>query len=118
MKRLLSTHYDRLGLDSEAIPENRLRMPFHDEMCAVVEDVMPEVVSFHFGLPASEFVERIQKRGVKVLSSATSVREAIWLRDHGCDVIIVQGFQAGGHRAMFLNVKSRLRWDCLHCCLR
>ncbi len=82
---------------------SRLRMPFDEEMCEVVEEVRPEVVSFHFGLPPSALVERVKKQGCKVLSSATSVREAIWLQNHGCDAIIVQGSEAGGHRAMFLE---------------
>lgn len=102
-KQKLSTHYKRLGLNIELIPESRLRMPFDDEMCDVLEKVMPEIVSFHFGLPAPALVERVKKQGAKVLSSATSVREAVWLQDHGCDAIIVQGAEAGGHRAMFLE---------------
>ncbi len=102
-KRLLSTHYQRVGLNLEPTPESRLRMPFNEEMCEVVEEIRPEVVSFHFGLPAPALVERVKKQGSKILSSATSVREAIWLEDHGCDAIIVQGSEAGGHRAMFLE---------------
>ena len=102
-KHLLRPHYARLGLDVEAIPEARLRMPFDGEMCEVVEEIKPEVVSFHFGLPAAALVDRVKKRGIKVLSSATSVREAMWLEDHGCDAVIVQGAEAGGHRAMFLE---------------
>ena len=102
-KQKLSTHYERLELDIEAIPESRLRMPFDEKMCDVLEEVKPEVVSFHFGLPAPALVERVKKQGAKVLSSATSVREAVWLQDHGCDAIIVQGAEAGGHRAMFLE---------------
>jgi nitronate monooxygenase len=31
------------------------------------------------------------------------VREAIWLEEHGCDAIIAQGFEAGGHRGIFLT---------------
>jgi nitronate monooxygenase len=61
------------------------------------------VVSFHFGLPHPRLVKRLKTRGVKILSSATSVREAKWLEDHGCDAIIGQGYEAGGHRAMFLE---------------
>ncbi len=102
-KRLLSTHYERLGLALEAVPEKRIRMPFSEEMCEIVEEVVPEIVSFHFGLPAPALLERVKKRGIKVLSSATSVREAVWLEDHGCDAVIVQGAEAGGHRAMFLE---------------
>ena len=38
-----------------------------------------------------------------VLSSATTVEEAVWLEAHGCDAIIAQGFEAGGHRGLFLS---------------
>jgi nitronate monooxygenase len=31
------------------------------------------------------------------------VREAKWLESRGCDAIIAQGIEAGGHRAMFLE---------------
>lgn len=102
-KSFLRPHYERFALDIEAVPENRLRLPFDEETCAVVEEVLPEVVSFHFGLPASGLLDRLKRRHIKVLGSATSVKEAIWLEDHGCDAIIAQGFEAGGHRSMFLE---------------
>jgi nitronate monooxygenase len=38
-----------------------------------------------------------------VLSSATTVEEGRWLEAHGVDAIIAQGFEAGGHRGMFLS---------------
>jgi nitronate monooxygenase len=37
------------------------------------------------------------------MSSATTVAEAVWLEGHGCDVVIAQGAEAGGHRGMFLT---------------
>lgn len=102
-KSFLRSHYVRLGLDIEAVAESRLRLPFNEEMCAVVEHIAPAVVSFHFGLPAPDLMKRLRAHGIKVLSSATSVAEARWLEEHGCDAVIVQGFEAGGHRAMFLE---------------
>jgi nitronate monooxygenase len=109
-KNFLRPHYQRLGLDIENVAESRLRLPFNDEMCAVVEEVRPEVVSFHFGLPSPKLVERLKGRGIRILSSATSVREAKWLAALGCDAIIAQGLEAGGHRGMFLetNIASQL----------
>jgi nitronate monooxygenase len=109
-KSFLRSHYERLELDIDGVPESRLRLPFDEETCAVVEEVLPKVVSFHFGLPRVALVERLRKRGIKVLGSATSVREAKWLEDHGCDAVIAQGLEAGGHRAMFLetNVASQV----------
>jgi nitronate monooxygenase len=37
------------------------------------------------------------------MSSATVVEEARWLEARGCDAIIAQGAEAGGHRGMFLD---------------
>ena len=105
-KNFLRTHFENWHLNIDAVPEARLRTPFDAESCAVVEDVKPEIVSFHFGLPAAHLVERLKKRGIRILSSATSVREAEWLESRGCDAIIAQGFEAGGHRGMFLETDT------------
>lgn len=102
-KSFLRPHYQRLGLDIESVGETRLRMPFNEEMCEVVEEMRPEVVSFHFGLPSANLVKRLKTLNIKILSSATSVREALWLESGGCDAVIAQGFEAGGHRGMFLE---------------
>src|SRR4029078_10551601 len=72
----------------------------------VVEEVRPEVVSFHFGLPEAELLGRVKRCGIKILSRATSVREAVWLESRGCDAIIAQGAEAGGHRGMFLETNT------------
>ena len=109
-KHFLRPHYERLGLKIESVAETRLRLPFNDEMCAAVEEVRPEVVSFHFGLPEPGLIERLKRLGIRILSSATSVREAKWLASRGCDAIIAQGVEAGGHRGMFLetNIATQL----------
>jgi nitronate monooxygenase len=70
---------------------------------AVVQAFLPEVVSFHFGLPSEHFVQAIKALGIKIISSATTLQEALYLQTHGADAIIAQGVEAGGHRAIFLN---------------
>ncbi len=72
-------------------------------MCDVVEPFRPPVVSFHFGLPSAELLARVKGWGAKVLSSATTVEEALWLEAHGADAVIAQGLEAGGHRGHFLS---------------
>jgi nitronate monooxygenase len=72
-------------------------------MCDLVEQFKPEVVSFHFGLPDQQLIARVKATGAKVLSSATTVDEARWLEKAGCDAIIAQGYEAGGHRGIFLS---------------
>jgi nitronate monooxygenase len=95
--------YAEFGLDREKRTPGASRAPFDTPMCEVVEEFRPEVVSFHFGLPERGLLERVRATGAKVFSSATTVDEARWLDAEGCDAIIAQGFEAGGHRGMFLN---------------
>ena len=78
---------------------------FTEATCAVVEELRPEVVSFHFGLPAPELVQRVKRAGCKVICSATTRREALWLAERGVDAIIAQGAEAGGHRGMFIETE-------------
>jgi nitronate monooxygenase len=102
-KARLGAYYKELGLDPSASINAANRAPFDAAYCAVVEELKPEVVSFHFGLPSPDLVERVKNAGAIVMSSATTVREAIWLEENGADVIIAQGAEAGGHRGMFLT---------------
>ncbi len=102
-KRYLAAYYEELGLDASASAPAVNRAPFDEAMCEIVEDLKPEVVSFHFGLPAPALLDRVKDAGCVVLSSATTAQEARWLEDKGCDAIIAQGCEAGGHRSMFLT---------------
>jgi nitronate monooxygenase len=90
-----------LGVDRAGVLAGASRHPFDEDACQLVERCRPEVVSFHFGLPAPQLVERVRSTGAVVMSSATTVAEAIWLESHGCDVVIAQGAEAGGHRGCF-----------------
>ena len=80
-----------------------LRLPFDARMCTLVEDVSPEVVSFHFGLPDNELFGRVKNSGALALSSATTIEEARFLEKRGVDGIIAQGFEAGGHMGRFVG---------------
>jgi nitronate monooxygenase len=102
-RQTLAPYYAELGLDTSATAPVPNRAPFDDQMCALVEELKPEVVSFHFGLPAPELLRRVKAHGCVVIASATSAAEARWLEDNGCDAVIAQGYEAGGHRGMFLN---------------
>jgi nitronate monooxygenase len=102
-RRRLDAYFVELGLDSNTPLPNTNRAPFDEKMCDLVMEFHPEIVSFHFGLPDKNLLLRVKSAGAKILSSATSVDEARWLEDQGCDAIIAQGFEAGGHRGMFLN---------------
>ena len=99
----LKPYFDELGLDVEAVPAGPGRAPFSFDAAEVMAEFKPPVVSFHFGLPAPALLARVKSWGAFVLSSATTVREALWLEEHGADAIIAQGLEAGGHRGHFLS---------------
>jgi len=103
-RELLAPYYQEFGIDPTTIPAGPGRRPFDAAAATLVEECRPPVVSFHFGLPAPDLLERVRATGATILSSATTVEEARWLEAHGADVIIAQGYEAGGHRGMFLSM--------------
>ena len=102
-REALQPFYDEAGIDPHSVPAGAGRVPFSHAIADVVEPFAPPVVSFHFGLPAPELLARVKSWGSVVLSSATTVEEALWLQAHGADAVIAQGLEAGGHRGMFLT---------------
>jgi nitronate monooxygenase len=102
-RELLLRYYSELGLDPASPVSLPSRGPFDEAMCDVVAELKPAVVSFHFGLPSTQLVERVRNTGARIVSSATTVEEARWLEAEGCDAVIAQGLEAGGHRGMFLT---------------
>jgi nitronate monooxygenase len=91
------------GIDGATIPAGPGRAPFTHDAADVLEAFRPPVVSFHFGLPPADLLERVRGWGSKIMSSATTVDEARWLEAHGVDIVIAQGLEAGGHRGIFLS---------------
>jgi nitronate monooxygenase len=101
----LAPYYEEFGVQASAstIAQGGRQPPFNSEVAVVLDEFRPAVVSFHFGLPSPELLARVRDSGAKVFSSATTVDEARWLEARGVDAIIAQGFEAGGHRGMFLS---------------
>jgi nitronate monooxygenase len=99
----LAPYYAELGAEMPKLPLKASIVPFTASTCAVVEQLAPAVVSFHFGLPDASLVARLKRAGCKIISSATSRREALALAKSGVDAIITQGTEAGGHRGMFIE---------------
>ena len=102
-RRALAPYFDEFGIDPDTSSSQAGRSPFSAEMAEVLAEFRPPVVSFHFGLPAPDLMDRIRGWGGKILSTATTVDEALWLEAQGVDAIIAQGLEAGGHRGFFLS---------------
>lgn len=99
----LAPYYAELGVEPPPLPLKAGHPPFGEADCAAVEVTRPEVVSFHFGLPQPSLLARVRAAGCKIVSSATTLREAQALAASGVDAIVAQGAEAGGHRGMFLE---------------
>jgi nitronate monooxygenase len=102
-RELLSPYFKEFGIAVADAPAGPARAPFSTAAADVLEPFRPAVVSFHFGLPAGDLLARVKSWGSLVLASATTLEEARWLEQHGADAIIAQGFEAGGHRGLFLT---------------
>jgi nitronate monooxygenase len=99
----LEPYFAELGVKVENLSSSANRSPFNNEVADAIEPFKPEFISFHFGLPNKALLARIKQWGTTIVSSATTVEEAIWLEANGADGIIAQGLEAGGHRGMFLS---------------
>jgi nitronate monooxygenase len=99
----LAPYYRELDIDLQGIGPGPGRAPFDDDAADTLAALNPPIVSFHFGLPTKRLLERVRKWRPTIISSATTVDEALWLEAHGVDAIVAQGLEAGGHRATFLS---------------
>ncbi len=89
-----------------AEPPEELRIIYQsfaddDAMFQMLLDTAPPVVSFHFGLPDVDRIKVLKAAGCTLLATATNLTEARAIADAGCDAIVAQGYEAGGHRGMF-----------------
>jgi nitronate monooxygenase len=67
----------------------------------VIADTVPDAVSFTFGCPSPEVLDRFRALGMLTMVTVTSREEADCAVRAGADVLIVQGPEAGGHRSVF-----------------
>jgi nitronate monooxygenase len=102
----LKPEAERLGV---ALGEARWEDDAYDAKLAVVESTHVHLVSFTFGCPTSEIIERLHLANVQVAVTVTSVLEAELAADAGTDLLIVQGTEAGGHQGSFADLAANHR---------
>jgi nitronate monooxygenase len=73
---------------------------FHAQ-CQALLDTGSPIVSSVMGLFPPQFVARLRTKGIAWFAAASTVAEARAAESAGADVIVVQGAEAGGHRAAF-----------------
>jgi nitronate monooxygenase len=75
---------------------------FADQMRVVLDANVP-AFSFICGIPPREILDECRARGIRTIGTATTPAEAVALEQHGIEMIVASGFEAGGHRASFLR---------------
>ena len=102
-RALVAPFYQALGLD---LPNNASATEAEtfdtDKLDLLIEQV-PAMVSFHFGCPDPSVIGKLKGAGIVVAATATTVKEAITLERAGVDVVVAQGWEAGGHRGSFVS---------------
>ena len=61
------------------------------DMLAMLLEERPPVVSFHFGIPPSNTIERLLNAGIVLLATATNLHEARLMEEAGVHAIVAQG---------------------------
>ncbi|CDY78465.1 Enoyl-[acyl-carrier-protein] reductase [FMN] [Caballeronia glathei] len=98
----LSPHFAKYGAAApEKLGEIYTSFVEDQAMLDVFLEETPAIVSFHFGLPSKDVIRALKNAGIRLLASATNLKEAAAVVDAGVDAVIAQGVEAGGHRGMF-----------------
>lgn len=98
----LSPYFTEFGADApKGLREIYKSFKADDEMLAALCEAAPPIVSFHFGLPHAGRIAALKAAGVTLLASATTAEEARAVEAAGCDAVVAQGWEAGGHRGAF-----------------
>ncbi len=94
---------DRFGVE--------LGRPRHDDdqfeakvQLVIAERV--EIASFTFGCPRDDVVKSLHEAGCDVWVTVTNPDEASQAHEVGANALVVQGFEAGGHRGYFADTSD------------
>ncbi len=69
----------------------------NDEPIRVAAEEKVPVVSFHWGHPSAEHIAMLKEAGCSIWVQVGSVEDGLQAVDYGADVIVAQGWEAGGH---------------------
>ncbi|XGC82073.1 NAD(P)H-dependent flavin oxidoreductase [Bdellovibrio bacteriovorus] len=72
-----------------------------DKQFEMILELKPAVFSFVFGCPPDEYLSAAHKAGIYTIGTATTAEECQRLEDAGVKAVVLQGFEAGGHRGIF-----------------
>ncbi|MFY0255625.1 NAD(P)H-dependent flavin oxidoreductase [Chitinophaga sp. 30R24] len=102
MQDFLQFLYGAKGVAAVPVNYEDIRIYSWREQLPAIIAAGIKLLSFTFGMPDEEGVRLLKSHDILLMGTATSVAEAIVLKEAGSDVIVAQGIEAGGHRGSFL----------------
>lgn len=105
MKEILKPYREKLGIEGEFVL-GKVAESFEEQVQVLLDEKVP-VFSFTFGIPSMDLITEFKRRNIILIGTATTVREAQALEESGVDMIVGQGYEAGGHRGTFLESTQR-----------
>ncbi|MEH6986592.1 MULTISPECIES: NAD(P)H-dependent flavin oxidoreductase [Bacillales] len=106
MGNVLERYSSELGMEVKStLPKKDYAALYKKQLDVLMGERVP-VCSFTFGIPDSAFISELKKQGTMIIGTATNVNEAVEWEEAGADIIVVQGFEAGGHRGTFHREES------------
>lgn len=105
-KKSLESIYNTLSIDENMLLEiptpKCIQQKYEKQLEVIIEENVP-ICSFTFGVPSKETIQQLKNKDIILVGTATTVKEAILIEELGMDVVVAQGYEAGGHRGSFLN---------------
>lgn len=104
MQSILEPYYSKYNLNVPDIKSHTYES-FEQMIDIIIEKHVP-IVSFTFGIPDNKMISKLQSNDIKVIGSAASVEEAFLCEQAKMDAVVIQGYEAGGHRANFKTTNN------------
>lgn len=100
VQRELNGMRTKLGIPQIEAGEVTTPDHFEQQFAVLLAERVP-VISTAFGVLPPQMTEAAKAAGIRIVTMVTTVEEAILAEQAGCDAIVAQGSEAGGHRGTF-----------------
>ena len=98
---LLNVYRSELGISQQPLMPF-LDDPFEEKISIIISEKVP-VFSFTFGIPSQPILKKLKSQNIITIGTCTTVNEGLEIEKAGCDAVVGQGSDAGGHRGTFLG---------------
>jgi nitronate monooxygenase len=95
--RIATGMLERVASSTSGVFGANFLIPFLDRDAVAAAATRARVVEFFYGDPDASLVSLVHRQGALACWQVGSVTEAVAARDAGCDLVVAQGSEAGGH---------------------